>query len=227
MPSWWGKSSSKDGKKKENKESFLDTIQRKFKSASEDKSSRRSGGSRRHRSDTISERGSLSRAPSRSPSPSTQVSRCQSFVERPHAQPLPLPKAQLSNNVRSDSGISTLSEPDSDRGSKPLQFLPLPRPECATNRANPTDAEGDIATASISSDSSIDSDDPSESRLLSPLASDCEYGNRSTLNSPSRHVDLFHCYFYYILLRLYKCAKCSLPLSFTHITCTPTPKKEQ
>lgn len=54
------------------------------------------------------------------------------------------------------------------------------------NRADPTDVEGDLATASISSGSTIDSDDPSESRPLSPLASDYENGNRTALNSPSR-----------------------------------------
>lgn len=186
MPSWWGKSSSKEAKKKANKESFIDTIHRKFKSGFEDKSNSRSVGSRRRCSDTISERGSHSRMPSRSPSPSTQVSRCQSFVERPHAQPLPLPTAQLSSVGRTDSCISASSKPEFDRRSKPLLFLPLPEPECVLNRADPTDAEGDIASASVSSDSSIDSDDASESRILSLLASDYENGNRTTMNSPCR-----------------------------------------
>ncbi|KAK9927166.1 hypothetical protein M0R45_024365 [Rubus argutus] len=165
MPSWWRKSSSKEVKKKENKESFIDTIMtihRKLKSSSEEKFNSRSGGSRRRCSDTVSEMGSQSRA--LSPLTSTQVSRCQSFAERPQAQPLPLPRVQLSNIGRSDSAVNASSKPGAD----------------------PTDAEGDIATASISSDSSIDSDDPSDSRLLSPMASDCEYGNRTTVNSPSR-----------------------------------------
>ncbi|PON84560.1 Serine/threonine protein kinase [Trema orientale] len=185
MPSWWGKSSSKEGKKKGNKESIIDTIHRKFKSAPEDKSNSRSGGSRRRCSDTISERGYLSRVPSRSPSPSKQVSRCQSFVERPHAQPLPLPSAHLSSIGRTDSSISTSSKSELNRRSKPLLVFPLPKPVCAFNRADPADAEGDIGTPSVCSDSSIDSDDPSESRLLSPLASDYENGNRTALNSPS------------------------------------------
>ena len=184
MPSWWGKSSSKEGKKKG--ESFFDTIHRKLKSASEDKSNSRSGGSRRHCSDTVSERGSLSRVPSRSPSPSTQVSRCQSFVERPHAQPLPLPRAQHSSIGRTDSSISTSSKSELDRRSKPFLVFPLSKPGCVLNRADATDAEGDIATASVSSDSSIDSDYPSESRPLSPFASDYENGNRTAQNSPSR-----------------------------------------
>ncbi|XP_062074346.1 mitogen-activated protein kinase kinase kinase YODA [Humulus lupulus] len=179
MPSWWGKSSSKEGKKKGNKESFIDTIHRKFKSAPEDKSSSKSGGSRR-RSDTISERGSLSRVPSRSPSPSTQVSRCQSFAERPLAQPLPLPRTQLSSIGRTNSSISTSSKSELDRRSKPLMVFPLPKPVCLLI------AEGDLATASVSSDSSTDSDDPSESRLISPLTSDYENGNKTALNSPSR-----------------------------------------
>ncbi|XP_034215464.1 mitogen-activated protein kinase kinase kinase YODA isoform X2 [Prunus dulcis] len=186
MPSWWRKSSSKDVKKKANKESFIETIatiHRKLKSSSEEKFNSRSGNSRRPCSDTISEMGSLSRA--LSPAPSKQVSRCQSFAERPHAQPLPLPRVQLSNIGRTDSGISASSKPGSDRGSNQLFYLPLPRPECVSSREDPTDAEGDIATASISYDSSTDSDDPIDSRLLSPMGSDYENGNRTTLNSPS------------------------------------------
>ncbi|KAK9983559.1 hypothetical protein SO802_033084 [Lithocarpus litseifolius] len=184
MPSWWGKSSSKEVKKKANRESFIDSIHRKFKSASEEKCNSRSGGSRRRCSDTVSERGTRSRVPSRSPSPSTQVSRCQSFAERPHAQPLPLPGVHLPRIGRTNSGISASAKPGFDRGSK-SHFFPLPRPGCVLNRADPADAEADIATASFSSDSSIDSDDPSDSRFLSPLASDYENGNRTTMNSPS------------------------------------------
>ncbi|CAL9030149.1 unnamed protein product [Prunus brigantina] len=186
MPSWWRKSSSKEVKKKANKESFIETIatiHRKLKSSSEEKFNSRSGNSRRPCSDTISEMGSLSRA--LSPAPSKQVSRCQSFAERPHAQPLPLPRVQLSNIGRTDSSISASSKPGSDRGSNQLFYLPLPRPECVSSREDPTDAEGDIATASISCDSSTDSDDPIDSRLLSPMGSDYENGNRTTLNSPS------------------------------------------
>ncbi|BBN69328.1 Protein kinase superfamily protein [Prunus dulcis] len=96
-----------------------------------------------------------------------------------------LPRVQLSNIGRTDSGISASSKPGSDRGSNQLFYLPLPRPECVSSREDPTDAEGDIATASISYDSSTDSDDPIDSRLLSPMGSDYENGNRTTLNSPS------------------------------------------
>ena len=185
MPTWWGKSSSKEDKRKASKESFIDAISRKLKITADEKSTSRSGGSRRRCSDTVSERGSLSRVPSRSPSPSMQVSRCQSFAERPHAQPLPLPGVHLPRIGHTNSGISASAKPGFDRGSK-SHFFPLPRPGCVLNRADPADAEADIATASFSSDSSIDSDDPSDSRFLSPLASDYENGNRTTMNSPSR-----------------------------------------
>ncbi|XP_057978270.1 mitogen-activated protein kinase kinase kinase YODA isoform X3 [Malania oleifera] len=177
MPSWWGKSSSKEVNKKANKESFIDTIHRKFKIASEEKCNGKSRGSWRHRSDAVSEKVSHSRVPSRSASPSAHVSRCQSFVESPHAQPLPLPGR---------TGAETKPvKPGFDKTSQPLPFLPLPRPGNVPNRADLTDTVGDLATASVSSDSSIDSDDPSESRLLSPQAFDYEIGNRSTVNSPS------------------------------------------
>ncbi|KAM2075218.1 hypothetical protein ACFX1T_038131 [Malus domestica] len=187
MPSWWRKSSSKEVKKKKaNRESFIDTIatiHRKLKSSSEEKCNGRSGGSRRRCIDTVSEMGSLSRV--LSPAPSSQVSRCQSFAEKPHAQPLPLPRVQLSNIGCTNSGISVASKPESDRESNQLFYLPLPAPGCVSSREDRTYAEGDLATASISSDSSIDSDDPSDSRLLSPMGSDYENGNRTNINSPS------------------------------------------
>lgn len=182
MPSWWGKSSSKEEKKKVTKESFIDAIHRKFKIGSDES---RSGGTRRSRNDTVSERGSLSRLPSRSPSPSTHVSRCQSFAERSRAQPLPLPGAHLATLGRTESAISASTKPRFDRGSKPL-FLPLPTPGCVPDRLDTIDAEGDLATASVSSDSSTDSDDPSDSRLLTPLTSDYENGNKSAVTSPTR-----------------------------------------
>ncbi|KAJ0105125.1 hypothetical protein Patl1_17709 [Pistacia atlantica] len=150
MPSWWGKSSSKEEKKKATKESFIDTINRKLKIASEEKSRSRSGVAGSRYNDTVSERGSLSHVPSRSPSPTTLVSRCQSFAERP-AQPLPLPVAHLASLGRS-------------------WILLMPK--------------GDLA-AGYSSDSSSDSDDPSDSRLLSPLTSDYENGTRTASTSPS------------------------------------------
>lgn len=186
MPSWWGKSSSKDEKKKGNKESFIDAIHRKFRIASEEKSNNRSGGSRRRSNDAVSERGSLSRVPSRSPSPSTHVSRCQSFAERPRAQPLPLPGMHLNNVSRTDSGISISTKPGCERGSKPFLFLPNPKPGCVPSGLVHTEAEADLATASVSSDSSIDSDDPSDSHLLSPLTSDYENGKQTATSSPLR-----------------------------------------
>ncbi|XP_044483979.1 mitogen-activated protein kinase kinase kinase YODA-like [Mangifera indica] len=169
MPSWWGKSSSKEEKKKATKESFIDTINRKFKIASEEKSKSRSGGAGRRYNDAVSERGSLSRVPSRSTSPSTYVSRCQSFAERA-AQPLLLPAAHLARLGCSDSGISAATKPRFDRSSKTSLILPLLASGCVSNRLDPTDAEGDLEAA-YSCDSSSDSDYLPDSRLLSPLTS--------------------------------------------------------
>ncbi|CAN0841261.1 Mitogen-activated protein kinase kinase kinase YODA [Linum grandiflorum] len=175
MP-WWGKSSSKDEKKKANKESIIDAIQRKFRNATEDKGSGRSRTGWRRSRDVVS----LSRVPSRSPSPSTLVSRCQSFAERSHAQPLPLPI------VRSHSGVSGSAKSGSDAGSKHLQVLPVPKAGGnVSNRLDRVKLEVDIGTASVSSDSDSDSEDQSDSRLLSPLTSDYENGNRTAANSPS------------------------------------------
>lgn len=181
MAPWWGKSTSKDGKKKGNKGTIMDTIHRKFKIYSEEKCSSRSAKSQRYCSDTVSEKGFLSHAQSRSLSPSTQVSRCQSFAERPNPQPLPLPGIHLTDSI-----IDASTKPGFDQGFKPSFFLPIPVSVDLPNRPDPSDAYGDLATASISSDGYIDSDDPSESRLLSPQASDYENGNKTTTKGPSR-----------------------------------------
>ncbi|KAL0358943.1 UNVERIFIED_CONTAM: Mitogen-activated protein kinase kinase kinase YODA [Sesamum angustifolium] len=184
MPSWWGRSSSKEAKKKTTKERFIDTLHKKFKSP-ENKSSSRPGGSRRRSSDTVSERGSQSRAESRSPSPSKHVARCQSFAERPQAQPLPLPGLRPANVSRTDSGISESAKPKLEKVSKPSLFLPLPRPACIRQRLEPADLDGEVAVASISSESSIESDDPADSRQRSPLANDYDIGCRTAAGSPS------------------------------------------
>ncbi|XP_061337299.1 LOW QUALITY PROTEIN: mitogen-activated protein kinase kinase kinase YODA-like [Gastrolobium bilobum] len=182
MPSWWGKSSSKKGNRKENRESIIETIQRKLKSTSGEKRNDKSRGSRRHHNEIISEKGSRSLEPSRSSSPSTHVSRCQSFAQRPRAQPLPLPGLHLPSTNHANSGISVTSKLESNGGSKPSLYFPLPKPGYVSNREEPADAEGDIATASVSSGSSTDSDDQSDSHFLSPVASDCENGNRTTIH---------------------------------------------
>ncbi|KAH7855599.1 hypothetical protein Vadar_026663 [Vaccinium darrowii] len=186
MPSWWGKSSSKDSKKKPGKEGFIDSLHRKFKIPSEIKPGSKSGGSRRRTIDTVSEMGCQSLAASRSPSPSKLVSRCQSFVDRPHPQPLPLPGLHRGGIGRTDSGISLPSKPRPEKGSKPLSFLPLPRPSCIRNKPDPADLDGDVINASFSSECSIDdSEDPTDSRQRSPLASDYENGSRTVVGSPS------------------------------------------
>lgn len=185
MPSWWGKSSSKEAKKKTTKESFIDTFHKKFKTP-ESKSSGRSAGSRRRSSDIVSERGSQSRAPSRSPSPTKHVGRCQSFAERPQSQPLPVPGLRTASVTRTDSGIIESVKPKSERVSKPSLFLPLPRPACIRQRLEPGDLDGELAVASVCSEGSIESDDPVDSRQRSPLATDYDIGCRTAAGSPSR-----------------------------------------
>ncbi|CAH8363682.1 unnamed protein product [Eruca vesicaria subsp. sativa] len=175
MP-WWSKHSSKDEKKKSSKESIIDAFNRKLGFGSEDKSSFRSRKSRRRRDEIVSERGAISRLPSRSPSPSTRVSRCQSFAARSPAVPLPRP-ALRTTVTRIDSGSQ---RPGSNAS------LPLPKPHGGgvSNVPDNIGAEADFTTASVSSGSSV-GDNPSDS-ILSPLASDCENGNRTALNISSR-----------------------------------------
>ncbi|XVE64250.1 hypothetical protein DITRI_Ditri07aG0086100 [Diplodiscus trichospermus] len=190
MPSWWGKSSSKETKKKASKESFIDSLHRKFKIPSEGKSNSRSGVSQRRCSDTISEKGSQSRAESRSPSPSKQVSRCQSFSGRPHAQPLPLPDLHNAIVGRTDSGIGISTKARPEKGSKSSLFLPLPRPGCIHRRPHPNDLDGDYVSASVCSESSAESDDPIDSHHRSMQATDYDNGTRPDVSSPSRSLML-------------------------------------
>lgn len=175
MRSWWGKS-SKDVKKSSNKESIIGSLHRRCI---------RPGAPRRRRSDITSEKVSQARSDSRSPSPSRKVSRCQSFGERPQAQPLPLPGSHFNYICRARSGNSAPTEQSQDRGSKTSLFLPLPEPGNVKIGAGALVGEEELATASNSSDSSSDTDDPSDSRLVSPQASDYENGIKSDTASPS------------------------------------------
>ncbi|KAK9063192.1 hypothetical protein SSX86_017062 [Deinandra increscens subsp. villosa] len=187
MRSWWGKSSSKETKKKTGKEGFIDTI-RKFRIPSEKKSTNRSGGTRRGCTDTVSELGSLSRVESRSVSPSREsklVARCQSFQERPQAQPLPLPGHHPNRVARTESGIIASRKPRQEKGSKPSPFTPPPH--AAYTRARPDAADFD-GVEFASSESCSDSDDPPDSSQLSPLASDYDTISRTTAGSPSNMI---------------------------------------
>lgn len=178
MPSWWNKFSTKEGKKKTSKESIIDTI-RKFRYPSDKKS-------RRGRSDTVSEIGSLSRIQSRSVSPSKEsklVARCQSFQERPQAQPLPLPSLHPSHVTRTESGINVSAKPRQEKGSKPSPFLPLPHSGYTRTKPDTADFDG---AESVFSECYSDSDDPPDSSQLSPLASDYDTGSRTTAGSPSK-----------------------------------------
>ncbi|XVE58509.1 hypothetical protein DITRI_Ditri04bG0175200 [Diplodiscus trichospermus] len=185
MPSWWGKPSSKEVKKKTGKESFIDTLHRKFKIPSEGKPNSGPGVSRRHCSETISEKQSQCGAESRSPSPSKQVSRCQSFSERPHAQPLPVPDVHPAFVSRTDSGIGISTKARPEKGSKSSLFVPLPRPGCIHHRPNLNDFDGDYIIASVSSESSAESDDPTDSYYHSPQATDYDNRTRTAASSPS------------------------------------------
>lgn len=187
MPSWWGKS-SKEAKKKTSDETIIDALRRKFRSPSEGKLDGSSGGSRRRCTDTVSERGALSRAGSRSSSPSKDskhVARCQSFAERPLAQPLPLPDLHPANVGRTDSGISLSSKRRIEKSSKTSLFRPFPRPSCIRSRGDPSELDNDLITASMSSESSVESDDLTDSRIRSPQASDLDIGPRTAAGSPS------------------------------------------
>ncbi|XP_062219849.1 mitogen-activated protein kinase kinase kinase YODA-like [Phragmites australis] len=181
MPPWWGKSSSKEVKKTA-KENLIDTFQRLI-SSNEQKGSRKSRGSHRRGKDTAAEKGCWSTAHSRSTSPSKEVSRCQSFAaDRPHAQPLPLPRSRA-RVTRTTSDI-TDSKPILEKRSKG-QLLPLPTPNWLKKRPETTEPVAELATASVSSNCSIDSDDPGDSQLQSPVGNDAENAAKVATSSSS------------------------------------------
>ncbi|XP_074264806.1 mitogen-activated protein kinase kinase kinase YODA-like [Silene latifolia] len=171
MRSWWGKPSPKEVKQKTTRGSFFDALMhRKFKSGSEDKKTAMSGGVP---NGIPSEKGSTL---SVSISPSLEVSRCHSFAEESRAQPLPLP-VQLSSVENANSDIRT--------SSRELLISPV---SGVYDRRKP-DAAGtweDLEIASVSTNSSMDTNDQTDSRLFSPQASDYESGNVTAINSPSR-----------------------------------------
>ncbi|GMH08976.1 hypothetical protein Nepgr_010816 [Nepenthes gracilis] len=183
MPSWWGKSSSKEVKKKPSKESFIDTLQQKFRFPVNVKFDGTSERSRRQFRDMVSEGGSQSRAESRSPSPK-HVAQCQSFAKIPQAQPLPLPSFHPANVGRTDSGISISTKPRVEKSFKSTLFRPLQRPECIRNRPDPTELDGDLVTASVSSESSVDSDDMPDCHIRASQASACNNGMRTVAGNP-------------------------------------------
>jgi len=159
MPSWWRKSTSKEVKKKGSKDNLLDALHfRKLKFPSEGKVSFQfSGASRRCSLDTASENGSGPRTDSASPLPSAYVSRSQSFAERPHGQPLPLPSALGC----AESGIS-LTQHSGNRSGRLSPCLPLPSPDQVLNRLEIADVDGGLSSTSVSSVSSVGSDEPTE-----------------------------------------------------------------
>ncbi|KAK6117629.1 hypothetical protein DH2020_048644 [Rehmannia glutinosa] len=184
MPSWWGKSSSKEAKKKTTKESFIDTLHKKFKSP-ESKSSNRSGGSRRRSSDTVSERGSQSRAQSRSPSPSKNVAMskfCRKALKPNH---FPCQACALPMSVVLDSGISEIGKAKTGKGLQTIIVSSSSQACMHPSRLDPADLDGELAVASISSECSIESDDPADSRQRSPLANDYDIGCRTAAGSPT------------------------------------------
>ncbi|WOL07396.1 hypothetical protein Cni_G16137 [Canna indica] len=190
MPTLWGKSSSKDVKKKTVKENFIDTLHR-FISPTEQKGSSKSRRIQRLSSDITSDKGYRSRAESRSTSPSKQVSRCQSFAGRPNAQPLPLPDIP-SSVTRTPSEVG-ISKPILEKRGKPPLHLPLPKPHHNFKGPNASDLDGELATASVSSNCSIDSDERGDSQLHSPVGNEFENGNRTVLDNQfsAMHKDPF------------------------------------
>jgi mitogen-activated protein kinase kinase kinase YODA len=177
MPSWWGKSSSKD--KKTTKENIIDTFHRLI-SINEQKGGTKSKRNCRRGNNTVVEKVCQSTTVSRPTSPPKQASRCQSFsTDRTHAQPLPIPDVRpLVMHTVSDV---IESKPILEKRGKPPLVLPLPKPD----RSHRRPANSDIT--SVSSNCSPDSEDNDDSQLQSPVGNDVESTTKVTSKSKTRY----------------------------------------
>lgn len=162
-------------KKKDERGSSIDAILRKFNYITGGKNLGNPGGYERYSNDVVSDKGL---ALPGSEIPLLLASCCQIFNEQPHAYRLPLPQQQPSSAGGDDSGVTTLGLELHER------CTPWPIPLCS-NKSFPPDG-GYLATGSVSSNRSMDTDDQPELQLLSPLASEDESGNITAVNSPSR-----------------------------------------
>ncbi|XP_047323378.1 mitogen-activated protein kinase kinase kinase YODA-like [Impatiens glandulifera] len=191
MPPWWGKSTSKDVKKKSskgsiskkegipkkesiqnkesisNKDSIFYTINKKLHLSCEENGSNGSKKSLKRRlTDISSKKGSglyLHLRPR-----SSSVPRCQSFSEWSHSHPLPLPGKNLSRKASSSAVIDM----PTTSGVTPLQTLPKP---------------GHVERVSELSSVYHNSDNQSQPRLLTPQTSSLsKNGNRNALKDHSR-----------------------------------------
>lgn len=134
---------------------------------------------------TTSEKESASRADSRFPPSSKEESSCQSCGEMPKAQPLPFDCGRNSDISVADTGSAAneLTKPSLDRSFKASLFMPLPKPGHIRIGQRDVVGEWDLVTAFNFGYSSSDTDDPCDSCLLSPQASDHE-GIKLDIPSP-------------------------------------------
>ncbi|XP_021318961.1 mitogen-activated protein kinase kinase kinase YODA isoform X2 [Sorghum bicolor] len=184
MPTWWGKSSSKDVKKT-TKENLIDTFHRLI-SPNEQKGSTKSKRNCR-RGNTAAEKVCKSTTVSRPTSPSKEVSRCQSFsADRLHAQPLPIPGVRP-RVTRAVADVND-SKPILEKRGKPPLLLPLPKPNPLQRGPGSSDIPSEIVVASVSSNCSADSEDRADSQLQSPVGNDSDNVTKVSSKKKSSNV---------------------------------------
>lgn len=189
MPTWWGKSSSKDVKKT-TKENLIDTFHRLI-SPNEQKGSTRSKRNCRRDDNAAVEKVCKSTTVSRASSPSKEVSRCQSFsVDRTHAQPLPIPgvRPRVTHTVADVID----SKPILEKRGKPPLHLPLPKPDPLCRRPGSSELPSEIVVASVSRNCSADSEGHADSQLQSPVGNDTENSTKVSSNSKSGNIHKEH-----------------------------------
>jgi len=185
MPTWWGKSSSKDVKKT-TKENLIDTFHRLI-SPNEQKGSTKSKRNCRRGNNTAAEKVCKSTTVSRPTSPSKEVSRCQSFsADRLHAQPLPIPGVRP-RVTRAVADVN-VSKPILEKRGKPPLLLPLPKPNPLHRGPGSSDIPSEVVVASVSSNCSADSEDRADSQLQSPVGNDTNNVKKVSSKNKSSNV---------------------------------------
>ncbi|ONK63990.1 uncharacterized protein A4U43_C07F20980 [Asparagus officinalis] len=182
MPSWWGKSSSKDVKKKTRKENFVNTLHR-FMSLTDQKDDARSERSQKCNISLGREPQSRVESRAESRSTSAQVSRCQSFADRPpDPQPLPLPRVH--SDIPRIQSRAVVVKPILEKRGRPQLFLPLPASDCDSRGPHAMEIDVDLGTALFYRNCSNDNDDQADSQLQSPVGIDAATVNKDIAHRP-------------------------------------------
>ena len=117
------------------------------------------------------------------------------------SQPLPLPGLCSGISCKPSEVITSKSILE-ERGKSQLR-LPLPRPNHISKRPDTAELDGGVATTSISSNCSIDSDDAADSELHSPVNDFLKSNRAVTSNHRCGTCDLISVFHFHFSLLIF------------------------